>query len=109
MMMACPIYRVHRNKNYFENADEFQANRFENEEAQKGYLPFGVGPRHCIAQRVAMILLKVSLVVLLMKFSVHFKEGEKNDEKNGKNCVFVSNFGITQPKFPLSLSLLPRC
>lgn len=55
MIVVIPIYSIHRDKEYYENPDEFLPERFDEENGGiKKYkdmgvwLPFGVGPRTCL-------------------------------------------------------------
>lgn len=68
-----PTYALHRDEAYFPDAEKFRPERFdaddsnnEDNEIPKGaYLPFGLGPRHCLAQRLAYVVMKIGLVNIL--------------------------------------------
>ena len=66
-----PIYPLHRDPKYFEDPDKFEPERFIDERKNDikpfTYLPFGVGPRMCIANRFALLETKVVLFQLLSK------------------------------------------
>lgn len=63
---------VHRDPEYWPNPDKFEPERFtkENNEKRSPYvfLPFGVGPRHCIGMRLALLEAKLAIVAILQKF-----------------------------------------
>nr|QCY41337.1 cytochrome P450 6PZ5 [Phenacoccus solenopsis] len=64
---------LHSDKKYFEKPDEFYPEHFT-EEAKAArphyaYLPFGEGPRNCIAERFAKMMVKVGTIYFLKDFS----------------------------------------
>lgn len=67
-----PIYAVHRDPEYFPNPDKFDPDRFKKESTKNrqpsGFLPFGDGPRKCIAYKFGLIQSKVALIVLVKNF-----------------------------------------
>ncbi|KZC05568.1 Cytochrome P450 9e2 [Dufourea novaeangliae] len=69
-----PIYALHHDPKYFPNPDKFDPERF-NEENKRNivpytYMPFGVGPRMCMGNRLSMMEAKIVTVHLLRKFFV---------------------------------------
>lgn len=50
-----PIYAIHRDPKYFPDPDNFDPERFNDENKGKiqpsTYLPFGLGPRSCIGEQ----------------------------------------------------------
>lgn len=63
---------LHRDEKYFPNPDEFDPERFLNENKrydERGYLPFGDGPRNCIGLRMGHMVSKCGLIYLLSKFN----------------------------------------
>lgn len=50
--LMIPIWCLHRNPKYFPNPDTFDPDRFCDENKDKiisgSFMPFGIGPRHCI-------------------------------------------------------------
>ncbi len=68
------FFGMHRNKNYWHNADHFYPERFLNEEGQikkmKHFFPFGAGPRMCIGNNFAMAEMAFFLHLFLSKFSI---------------------------------------
>lgn len=70
-----PVYCFHHNENYFPNPEQFDPERF-NDENRKNidpahFVPFGIGPRSCIGNRFAMMEVKVVMYNMLSQFSFH--------------------------------------
>ena len=66
------VYAMHHNAKYFKDPETFSPERFMPDKKQEitpySFLPFGVGPRNCVAMRFALLADKVSLVCLLQKY-----------------------------------------
>ncbi|XP_029665118.1 cytochrome P450 9e2-like [Formica exsecta] len=63
-----PHYALHRDPKYYSQPDKFDPDRFLNGEVDNSvYMPFGIGPRMCIANRFALIKLKIMLFYLLWR------------------------------------------
>ncbi|XP_012529713.1 cytochrome P450 9e2 [Monomorium pharaonis] len=66
-----PVYAIHRDKKYYDNPEKFCPERFLNNKMHyincSHYMPFGLGPRMCIANRFAMLEVKVLLFHLLAR------------------------------------------
>ncbi|XP_070162712.1 cytochrome P450 9e2-like [Polyergus mexicanus] len=63
-----PYYALHRDPKYYSQPDKFDPHRFLNGEVDNSvYMPFGIGPRICIANRFALIELKIMLFYLLWR------------------------------------------
>lgn len=67
------LYGIHRDPEYFPDPDKYDPYRFE-EETQNynpvAYMPFGEGPRICIAQRMGRINSKLAIVKLLQNYNI---------------------------------------
>lgn len=65
-------YFMHRNPRHWKNPDAFDPGRFNAEaDAERhrfAYIPFGVGPRHCIGEGLAMQELLTHLAVMSSRF-----------------------------------------
>jgi cytochrome P450 family 313 len=73
--IAIPTLIIHRSKKIWgEDAELFRPERFEKESIQKihpyAFLPFSKGPRMCLGWRYAMLLMKIQLANILLKYEV---------------------------------------
>ncbi|KAM7394531.1 hypothetical protein PAMP_021328 [Pampus punctatissimus] len=73
MTVMIPIYALHRDPELWTEPENFKPERFSKENKQSikpyTYLPFGVGPRNCLAKRFALVMVKVALVEVLQHYS----------------------------------------
>ncbi|XP_030555282.1 probable cytochrome P450 9h1 [Drosophila novamexicana] len=69
-----PIMGLHYDPEHFAEPEEFRPERFSDENKheiqQFSYLPFGVGPRNCIGNRMALMEVKSMIYHLLSKFEL---------------------------------------
>ncbi|KAL1435717.1 hypothetical protein MTO96_010503 [Rhipicephalus appendiculatus] len=72
-VMVAP-WLIHHDPDYWPDPDEFRPDRFVEESSEsrrKGvYVPFGLGPRVCIGQKLAFLAVKCALVKVLQKFQL---------------------------------------
>nr|ACZ97417.2 cytochrome P450 CYP9A36 [Zygaena filipendulae] len=72
--IAIPIWAIHRSAEYFPDPLKFDPERFSEENKHNikpfTYMPFGLGPRNCIASRFALCEVKVMLYQLLLHMVV---------------------------------------
>ncbi|XP_049800900.1 cytochrome P450 9e2-like [Schistocerca nitens] len=68
------VHAIHNDPKYFPQPERFDPQRFSPENRRSinksTYFPFGSGPRMCIAQRFALMEVKLVLVHLLARFSL---------------------------------------
>lgn len=73
MTIVIPIYAIHHDPHIYENPDEFRPERFMSDELKQrpsvAFMPFGAGPRNCIASRLGMVQVRCSLIMLLKEFT----------------------------------------
>jgi len=63
-----PSYSVHRDSKYFPEPEKFNPDRFLNNDVDNSiYIPFGIGPRICIANRFAVMEIKIILFYVLSR------------------------------------------
>lgn len=75
--MVISLFGIHRDDEHFPEANKFIPDRFEETNRNYNpvaYMPFGEGPRHCIAQRMGMVNAKLGLVKLLQNFAIEIME-----------------------------------
>lgn len=72
-VLVLPVYAIHHDPKFYPNPDKFDPERFSDDNKSNilsgTYVPFGVGPRNCIASRFAIVETKALLYNLLLKFS----------------------------------------
>ncbi|CAG2165938.1 unnamed protein product [Oppiella nova] len=72
MTVEVPIYAIHRSPKYYPNPDQFEPDRFLQENKFNlipyTYLPFGGGPRLCVGMRFAFLMIKVAMVMIIRKY-----------------------------------------
>ncbi|XP_071631200.1 cytochrome P450 9e2-like [Temnothorax longispinosus] len=63
-----PVFCLHRDPKYYPQPDKFDPERFLNGDVDNSvYVPFGIGPRVCIANRFALMEAKIMLFYLLWR------------------------------------------
>lgn len=69
-----PVYAIHRDPKFYANPNVFDPERFSNENKKKipwhAYLPFGTGPRACIASRFVLQQIKTVIYHILIEFKI---------------------------------------
>lgn len=70
--IVIPIYAIHRDAQFYPEPDRFDPERFTEENVKDRpatvYMPFGIGPRMCIASRFALTECKALLYNLVLEF-----------------------------------------
>lgn len=81
--IVIPVSSIQNDPEFFPDPEVFNPDRFVDPDSiRKGtYFPFGLGPRFCIAQRFAILSIKVLLVKLLMAFNVKMSSKTKTPIK----------------------------
>ncbi|KAH6933708.1 hypothetical protein HPB50_017674 [Hyalomma asiaticum] len=71
MCVDIPLAGIHHDAEYFPEPEKFNPERFlpENKDNVRPftYMPFGVGPRNCVAMRLGILQAKASLACLFRK------------------------------------------
>lgn len=73
-LLLLPLAGIQHDENYFPNPSRFDPERFSDENKDKivpySYIPFGAGPRNCIASRFALMECKTLMFYILSNFEV---------------------------------------
>lgn len=74
-LLIIPTEAIHHDSKYFEDPDKFNPDRFYNKNNKSvsnsySFLPFGVGPRYCIANIFALQIVKIVMFCILSKCNV---------------------------------------
>ncbi|XP_072757476.1 cytochrome P450 6k1-like isoform X2 [Anoplolepis gracilipes] len=82
------INATNRDSKYFDNPDDFMPSRIEAKQNKKFFesLAFGIGPRACIGQRLAVLLTKVALITIFSNYTVYYNM-KKKPILNDNNAV----------------------
>ncbi|XP_066257187.1 probable cytochrome P450 4d14 [Euwallacea similis] len=79
------IFHIQRNPEYWDNPLEFDPSRFLLENSGKikpgSFLPFSTGPRNCIGQRMATVLVKITVSTVLRHFKISSKHKDIKEFK----------------------------
>ncbi|NP_001352286.1 cytochrome P450 9e2-like [Mycetomoellerius zeteki] len=69
MTFWIPNFAIQRDEKYYNNPEKFDPERFLDDKMHSSswYMPFGLGPRMCIANRFAMLEIKILLFHLLAR------------------------------------------
>ena len=82
LLVHISIYAIHHSQEFFPEPEKFDPDRFMPGNKEKiipySYLPFAVGPRNCVAMRLAQMEMKVCIAHFVNKFRL---------SANSKTCV----------------------
>lgn len=71
-LVYIPIYTIHHDKENWKNPEDFNPDRFMPDNRDNiepfAYMPFGQGPRQCIAMRFAEVEIKIAIARLIHLF-----------------------------------------
>lgn len=80
-MVWIGVHLLHRNTQFFPQPERFFPERFDDTEAGKippyAYLPFGGGPRQCIAHRWALTQMQVITKMIAQRMTLHPRGGHR--------------------------------
>lgn len=104
--ICIPIFGLHRDSEHFPDPERFDPERFNDANRASitpgTYLPFGIGPRHCLGDRFAAMTAKAILYTLLTAFTF-----EVSPTKTKIPIPLQINGFMMQPK-DIWLRLKPR-
>ncbi len=121
------IYALHRNPKLWEQPDEFLPERWIDPELRSrdlgqeeygAYMPFAIGPRNCLGQPLAQVMLRIALARILNKYVVldprfealkKINKKENHDGFDSKDLRKDMQAGFTVlPSNGLNLQLMER-
>ena len=68
VIISVPTVPLHHNPKYFPEPEKFKPERFSEPVDPYAFIPFGIGPRNCIAMRFALLEVKLTLAHIMTKF-----------------------------------------
>ncbi|XP_037713971.1 probable cytochrome P450 9h1 [Drosophila subpulchrella] len=71
-VLQIPIFSLHRDPDNYEDPESFNPERFAEDQKVESrvFLPFGVGPRNCIGNRMALMEIKSIVYQLVLNFKL---------------------------------------
>ncbi|XP_076285745.1 putative cytochrome P450 6a13 isoform X1 [Lasioglossum baleicum] len=98
-----PLFAIHRDPEIYPDPEKFDPERFSEEQVATRhpmhYLPFGDGPRSCIASRFAQLQAKLGLIKILRNHKVDVCE------KTMIPCEYEKGAILLQPKGGIYLNI----
>ncbi len=96
-------YLIHRNPSVWADPERFDPDRFEPEKSVRrskfAYLPFGAGPRVCVASAFATMEMQFLLAMMLRRFDVTITSDLEPE---------LSNLITLRPKYDITAKVAPR-
>ncbi|XP_069991154.1 cytochrome P450 9e2-like [Penaeus vannamei] len=104
MIVTSPVYDIHRDPKYWPEPEVFRPERFLPENKANithlTHIPFGIGPRNCIAMRFALMEAKVGLAKMLLASDIKLAPGHEEIKAE-------FSMGLLRPKDGVNLLLDP--
>ncbi|CAG2116253.1 unnamed protein product [Medioppia subpectinata] len=94
-IIQIPVYALHKDPEQFKDPDQFKPERFLSGNIAHhpyAHLPFGAGPRNCVAKRLA--LMEAKLAILYSVYNYRFEISDKTSRPPKRD----SNLGLINPK-----------
>ncbi|XP_072018927.1 cytochrome P450 3A19-like [Amphiura filiformis] len=102
------VWDIHHNPEYWSDPQTFNPENFSKEAKESrhpcAFIPFGAGPRQCVAMRFAILEAKIGLIHMMQKYS--FELDPKTPDLDDLS-VFGSGSSI-YPTKGIHLRLVPR-
>ncbi|XP_020799743.1 probable cytochrome P450 6d4 isoform X4 [Drosophila serrata] len=90
------LYGIHRDPEYFPDPEKYDPYRFSEESRNydsTGFMPFGEGPRICIAQRMGRVNSKLAIVKILQNFNVEVMSKRELEYENS-GIALIPKHGV---------------
>ncbi|KAK7074659.1 hypothetical protein SK128_004597 [Halocaridina rubra] len=102
-LVQFPIWSIHMDEQYWPEPKKFKPERFmpENKDSLTNYthLPFGLGPRNCLAMRFALMESKLALAKLVLAADLSVEPGHE--------LSYITAGGIVQAKNGIPVVITP--
>ncbi|XP_023165246.2 probable cytochrome P450 6d5 [Drosophila hydei] len=88
---------MHRDEEYFPDPLSYQPERFTEEHRNytpAAYMPFGVGPRQCIAARMGKLNVKIALTKILTSFTLETRQEKREIEFTVNGVPLLPKGGV---------------
>ncbi|KAH7949599.1 hypothetical protein HPB49_012649 [Dermacentor silvarum] len=94
-----PTYQLHHDPKYWDEPEKFKPERFSPENKSRinptAYQPFGLGPRICIGQRLALLELASATTQVLRHYRIELGASQKHDvELDTYSYLLVPKDGV---------------
>ncbi|KAK4324074.1 hypothetical protein Pmani_005259 [Petrolisthes manimaculis] len=97
-LVQFPIYSLHRDPQYWKDPLQFRPDRFmgENKAEIKNFtfMPFGMGPRNCLAMRFALMELKAAVASLVLEVDLQLVPGHEEIILDHSPIILRAKHGI---------------
>ncbi|XP_020799740.1 probable cytochrome P450 6d4 isoform X1 [Drosophila serrata] len=90
------LYGIHHDAEYFPDPEKYNPDRFSEESRNydsTGFMPFGDGPRICIAQRMGRVNSKLAIVKILQNFNVEVMS-KRDLEFENSGIALIPKHGV---------------
>jgi cytochrome P450 family 6 len=95
MPVFIPIHALAKDEKYFPDPLKYDPDRFATENLGKipscCHIPFGIGPRYCLGERLGWIQTKTALCNILKDFRVEMSENTPKNIKLKKNALLIQS------------------
>lgn len=93
MPILIPIYPLGYDEKFFHQPWKFNPDRFETIKDLPlcAHIPFGIGPRSCVGERLGLIQVKMAIVKILKDFRVEMNENTPRDVKLLKEAFIIKS------------------
>lgn len=106
------IYSLHRNPKFWDRPNDFLPDRWLSGSKDIGqtngaYMPFAAGPRNCVGQPIAHVVLRTLLAKLILRFE--FRDNRLDDEASPDGLRIEMQAGFTVlPSGGVTVDIRPR-
>lgn len=102
LLLVSP-YLIHRNPEFWPEPERFDPERFSAERSAgrpaSAFMPFGLGPRHCLGEHFALYESLLTLAMMLQRFRLRLVPGQKIEPRS---------MASLRPGGPTLVTLEPR-